>query len=138
MDYKYYKIPNSLCAWGIVSFLFIEVMLQEQGFLYTAFLGFIMPFIILYPVYLIGGIGAGDIKLLCVIGVLSGHNSSIRLTVVSFFIAGILGLIKLVVKFYLNLIDKKNVYKVKTKIHYSYAIYITIILNPLIKIINPK
>jgi len=128
-DYKYYKIPNSLNIWGLISAIFLNLFLQEQYNLYSIVIGLIIPFILLYPVFVIGGIGAGDIKLLCVIGAVIGFKNSIRFTIFCFVIAGIIGILKLL---FLEIRYKKNNRYLMHKMHFSYAIYAASILGPII------
>lgn len=95
MDYKYYKIPNALTMWGFIFVIIFSLLLKvtETGWALAG--GLAIPMALLYPVYVIGGIGAGDIKLLCVIGGMLGTKSSFRFTVLCFIVAGIIGIFKL-------------------------------------------
>ena len=129
MDYKYFKIPNSLNLWGLVSAIFLILFLHDQYNFYRIAIGLVVPFILLYPVFIIGGIGAGDIKLLCVIGTVIGIRSSIRFTVICFIIAGIIGILK--ISFLKILVEKNKSYSMH-KIHFSYAIFVASILEPVI------
>jgi len=129
MDYKYYKIPNSLNLWGLISAIVFNLLWYEPYNLYSIAIGLAIPFILLYPVFLIGGIGAGDIKLLCVIGTVIGVKSSIRFTIIAFVIAGIIGIIKLI---FIKIKNSKNKRYLLHKIHFSYAIFVTSIIGPVI------
>jgi len=128
-DYKYYKIPNTLNLWGLISAIYLNLFLLGQYNLYSIAIGFVVPFFILYPVFMIGGIGAGDIKLLCVIGTVLGMKSIVIFTAFCFMIAGIIGILKLFSS--VNRGKGKKGY-VMHKIHFSYAIYVASILEPIL------
>ena len=49
----------------------------------------------MFAIYLAGGIGAGDVKLLCMIVSFLSLNDGIRLIILIFFIAGFFGVIKI-------------------------------------------
>jgi len=129
MDYKYFKIPNSFNLWGLISAIFLNLFLEGQYNLYSMAIGLLMPFLLLYPVFIIGGIGAGDVKLLCVIGIVLGMKSSMIFTVYCFLIAGIIGILKLL---FIKIRSEKNKRNFRHKIHFSYAIFAASILELLI------
>jgi len=128
-DYKYFKIPNPLNLWGLISAIYFNLFLYGQYNLDSIAIGFVIPFVILYPVFMVGGIGAGDIKLLCVIGTVIGIKSIMIFTVSCFLIAGIIGIVKLILLWIHGKREKK--YEM-SKIHFSYAIVVTSILEPIL------
>ena len=128
-DYKCFQIPNLQNLWGLISAIFLNLFLQEQYNLLSNVIGFVIPFVLLYPVFIIGGIGAGDIKLLCVIGTIIGMKSSMKFTIFCFVIAGIIGILKLL---FLGIRDKRKKGYVMNKIHFSYAVFVASILGPLL------
>jgi len=129
MDYKYFKIPNSLNLWGFISAIFLNLFSPGPYNLYSVVIGLMIPFVLLYPVFMIGGIGAGDIKLLCVIGAVIGMKSCMKFTVSCFIIAGIIGILKLIL---MEIRGEKNKRYTMHKIHFSYAIVVASILEPII------
>lgn len=58
-------------------------------------LGALVPFVLLYPVFKLGGLGAGDIKLLAVVGSYLSYQKSISCLIASVLIGGIYALWKL-------------------------------------------
>lgn len=126
-DYKYFKIPNILNLWGLITTIFLNMLLGVPDNLSSIIIGFLLPFFLLYFVFIVGGIGAGDIKLLCVIGGIIGMNSSMRFTIFCFLTSGILGIVKLL----LLGIHKQKLFTMN-KIHFSYAILAASILEPII------
>ncbi|MCE9685383.1 A24 family peptidase [Shewanella sp. AS16] len=66
------KIPNALCLWAIFcGFAINGYFAQLQGVL-LASLGFALAFVVLFPVFAIRILGAGDVKLMMGIGALMG------------------------------------------------------------------
>jgi len=128
-DYKYFKIPNSLNLWGLISAIYLYLFLYGQYNLNSIVIGFVIPFMILYPVFMVGGIGAGDIKLLCVIGTVIGIKSIMIYTIFCFVTAGIIGILKLLIFAIRSKGEKRYA---MSKIHFSYAIFVTSILEPIL------
>ena len=71
-DVKSYKIPNGLIVAGWISGFFLQVMINGiQGIGYWCF-GSSIPIIITYVLFYFKMLGAGDIKLLSVLGGMCG------------------------------------------------------------------
>lgn len=95
-DLKSYKIKNYIIIIGIttgLSFNFIEV--GFQGMYYYLF-AIILPVIVLFPLFLIKGLGAGDIKLFSVVGSFLGISHCFKVIIFSFLVGGFLSLIYLI------------------------------------------
>lgn len=58
-------------------------------------LGAFVPFVLLYPAFKLGGIGAGDIKLLAVVGSHLSYQSSVSCLIASVLTGGVYALWKL-------------------------------------------
>ena len=130
-DYRQFKIPNWLIVFGIVAALIINLMQAIVGIdICKYILGFIIPFAILFPMYAIGGIGAGDVKLLCVIGGLVGRSSVEMIIVISMIVAGILCVMNLLKSLITGKADITTAYlfgkayKGLHKMHFSLAILV--------------
>lgn len=96
-DIKSYKIPNYLVLGGLmVSILLLIYTFATGGGLITYVVAGVLTFMVLVPVYLMHGIGAGDVKLLTVIGLLSGVDAMIRIIALSFLCAGLTGIVLIV------------------------------------------
>ena len=65
------EIPNALVASGILVALTINAQAGWSDFLYSL-IGGVVGLAVLVPLYLKGLVGAGDCKLLCMIGVIVG------------------------------------------------------------------
>ncbi|WP_158737990.1 prepilin peptidase [Alteribacillus sp. YIM 98480] len=71
-DVKSRKIYNTVIYPGIIlAFVFHAVNSGWDGFLHS-FLGFLIGLGLLFIPYLMGGMGAGDVKLLALVGALKG------------------------------------------------------------------
>ena len=76
-----------------------------------------ITFLLLLPVYLIKGIGGGDLKLLTSISIFLSTEEMISIVVIAFFIGAFFGLIKV--------IKKKNLHQT---IHFALPILISTLL----------
>ena len=88
-DRKEGRIQNALVAAVIASFL-LTCLIQRSMPGTEHLIGFFLPFVILFPVFCMKGIGAGDVKLLMAIGLAVGYHS----VVVVMFVAFLLGVIQ--------------------------------------------
>ena len=91
LDLKTWRIPNSYIVSCSITAVFL--LMREMGVWGCfIFLGrFLWPILLLYGVYLMGGLGAGDIKLLGVISTLMSSRIIIRLIVMSMVIGAAYG-----------------------------------------------
>ena len=89
-DYKKGRIPNLILAIGAIHGLL-------RVFYYQNFLshipGILFPILILYPLYKIGTIGAGDIKLFSVMGFYLSFMETIYCMFLAFVIGAVVSLI---------------------------------------------
>lgn len=94
-DWKTRKIPNSLIAIGMLFVLVRWAATNHlQGFLWSV-LSMAAVFIICWPVYLIRGLGAGDIKLFLLLTGVSGIGRMLHIAVITFLLASIFSFIKI-------------------------------------------
>ena len=94
LDLKTWRIPNSYIVSCSITAVFL--LMREMGVWGCfIFLGrFLWPILLLYGVYLMGGLGAGDIKLLGVISTLMSSRIIIRLIVMSMVIGAAYGVFR--------------------------------------------
>lgn len=95
-DLKSYKIKNYLIVIGVLTGLIINLI--ELGLVanYPFLLATIIPIIILFPLFIIKAMGAGDIKLFSIIGSYLGVYPIIKIIIISFFVGGIMSIIYLI------------------------------------------
>ena len=86
-DIRYRRIPNWLVVIGMVWGLGMNAFLFEWPGLKMALIGIGLAFLVYFPLFLLRGMGAGDVKLMMAIGALIGPANWFLL----FLVTGILG-----------------------------------------------
>lgn len=102
-DLKSATIPNALVAVGIVVALLLHgVLPRGNGFLspipgglglLAALQGLAIGFAVLFPAYLVRAMGAGDVKLMAMVGAFLGPNDILPALVGTFLAGGVLALV---------------------------------------------
>jgi prepilin peptidase CpaA len=92
-DTLYAKIPNlfivalTLCGFGL------HVWLEGVAGLWTALLGLLVGFILLLIPYLLGGMGAGDVKALAALGALLGAGTILQVALYMSLAGGLMSVL---------------------------------------------
>lgn len=73
-DLRTYKIPNRLCIGMAGSGIVLQGYFFGSRGLLSAGAGMLIPFVVLFALFWIRMIGAGDIKLLCAVGTYAGKD----------------------------------------------------------------
>ncbi len=94
-DYRQNRIPNWIIIFGVSSGLLISLIHGGIGMLCEGLFGMLLPVIILYPIFMIGGLGAGDLKLFAVAGSYLGIKGITISFVIAFVIGAIISLVKM-------------------------------------------
>lgn len=96
MDFKFDKIYNGWIELGILTGLYFRI--RESGWrnIFTAMIIMFLSFCLLYPVYKIGGLGAGDVKLFIMIGSFLPVKRLLYVMIVSFGIGALFSIGKLI------------------------------------------
>lgn len=95
-DVKSFKIKNYTILIGIIiGTLFNLFELGVLG-IYPYIIGMIIPIIVLFPLFMIKALGAGDIKLLSVVGCFLGPSDIIKIIIISFFSGGVLSILYII------------------------------------------
>lgn len=94
-DLKYDKIPNKAICFGVV--VILGGIIHNYSYEYAIFSlgGMIFPLICLFPLFYFHMLGAGDIKLLVVIGGFFGWKGALSCVVLSIFFGAIISIYKL-------------------------------------------
>ena len=87
-DLVWYRIPNLCIAAGAIVFTFLRIRGGGTDAVLPVFLGMILPFMICLPLFALSMIGAGDVKLLMVLGIFAGPEGIIRIMLYALFLAG--------------------------------------------------
>ncbi|WP_026495417.1 prepilin peptidase [Butyrivibrio sp. WCD3002] len=93
-DIYRHKILNYWLLFGAVVGTLLSFFGQSQDPFYMKLLRAIITLICLLPVYIIGGLGGGDLKLLAVTAMFLGYEEIIAVIICSFVIAAFLGILK--------------------------------------------
>jgi prepilin peptidase CpaA len=94
-DSRHYRIPNALVFLGAVAGILLHILLpQELGGLgiLTALAGLGVGLAVLLPLYLLRAMGAGDIKLMAMIGAFVGPTSMLNVTLYILLAGGVLAI----------------------------------------------
>lgn len=96
MDLRFYKIPNLCILTGILSGLIMTYASYSFAGVFAAGVSAAGIFAIFYPFYLMGGIGAGDVKLLMMTGFFM-HDARllIKYLLVTFALAAVISIVKM-------------------------------------------
>lgn len=96
-DLRTGKIPNRLLSAGLAAALILQ--LTEHAFYGLPLLlsGALVPFALLYPAYKLGMTGAGDVKLLTVLGSFLSARGALRLLFVSFLCGALIAVVRMTV-----------------------------------------
>ena len=90
-DYCTYKIPNCLTAGGIFFALIYNTAVpfyRDHGFLW-ALGGMVIGFLVMLPCYVIRVMGAGDVKLMAMVGAFLGVSDAISAILYSLIVGGV-------------------------------------------------
>ncbi|HKT99381.1 MAG TPA: prepilin peptidase [Paraburkholderia sp.] len=83
------RVPNLLIASGLVASLAVQLWLSGPiaGFMHWIE-GVLTGFALLFPVYLLGGTAAGDVKLLMLVGAWIGPDATLSVALMTFLFGG--------------------------------------------------
>ncbi len=131
-DLRTFKIPNRLCILGVVSGLFFNLFFYGLNGVKMSLFGIFCPVVMLYILFLINVIGAGDIKLLMGIGAFVSKKI-IFIIIATFVIASIYSLICVICKLFRLMSDKSKTRYSFSRMHLSVPVFLacmmSIILN---------
>jgi prepilin peptidase CpaA len=88
-DFRYRRIPNWLVLTGLVLALVVNTFLAGWGGLELSLIGAGIAFAVYFPLYLLRGMGAGDVKLMAAIGALVGWRDWIAILFLTAIVGGI-------------------------------------------------
>jgi prepilin peptidase CpaA len=93
-DIKYYKIPNKLnFCFLVIGLLFNAI----TGCIGGSLIGMFVPFV-LFPLFALRMMGAGDIKLFCAIGAIVGYPHIINAIVYAVIANGLIALVIMLIR----------------------------------------
>lgn len=89
------KIPNAIIVCGGVTAFSIQLYLGGIEGLFRGVLGMLLPCLLLYGLFCIGAMGAGDVKLFAVIGAFLGTAGTVLCLVIAFLVGAVFSLVKM-------------------------------------------
>lgn len=93
-DIRYYKIPNKLNFTFIVIGVFFGLLCGE---LKEHMLGMLLP-LVLFPLFMFRMMGAGDIKLFCALGAVTGFPHIVSIVAYSILFNGVIAFVLMIVR----------------------------------------
>lgn len=93
-DYRTYRIPNWLTFGGAAFALVYKTVIAvspPSAFL-LAFGGLFLGFLVMLPAYALGVMGAGDVKLMAMVGAFLGVHETLQAVLFAFIVGGIAAL----------------------------------------------
>jgi prepilin peptidase CpaA len=88
-DYREWRIPNALLAPSAAVALMLSTFAPGSQGLIQALMGAVTGLFIFMPLYLLKGMGAGDIKLMAVIGLYAGPHLTLDIALLTALIGGL-------------------------------------------------
>lgn len=122
-DIRSYKIKNVITLPFILAGLLTGLFIEGANGLSHSVLGILLPLAILLPLYILRMLGAGDIKLLCAIGAITGPGTILYVIAYSFISGGIIGLVVMLVRKNLGL-------RIQYLITYLKSCFLTVSMLP--------
>lgn len=113
-DLKTYRIPNALTMAGMAAGLIYNLYRAGPPGLPAGATDLLISTAILYPLYMIQCLGAGDIKLLSVISIFLGWKQGLVISIYSLAAGAVLGILKGSILFAVRR-SKSRIQKVKEK-----------------------
>jgi len=98
VDIRTHRIPNKLNLLILILGLSLQTWILGLDGLVSALLGLIVGFAVFVPFYLLKGFGAGDVKLMAVVGTFLGPENTFLAACFALIMGGILGVMILVLK----------------------------------------
>jgi prepilin peptidase CpaA len=93
MDIKERRIPNRLVIAGIGVALLSQIAINGVAGCGAALGGLALGFALMLPFYVVGAMGAGDVKLMAMVGVGLGPMGVLSAALLTFLIGGLLALV---------------------------------------------
>lgn len=101
-DVRTHRIPNVLTFGGAFAALFVRGVLHGVPGVVDASAGWLTGFLILFPLFFVRGLGAGDVKLVAALGAWVGTFDAVWLALYSAIAGGVMGVAYALARGYLR------------------------------------
>lgn len=88
-DWFTWRIPNSLLALACAAALMLAAFAPGSLGIAQSLEGGLAGFVLIWPFYYVGGMSAGDVKLMATLGLFAGITIIIEIALLSFLIGGV-------------------------------------------------
>jgi prepilin peptidase CpaA len=92
-DFRFRRIPNWLNLSGVILGVAINTLFFAQNGLLAAVLGIAFSLLVYVPLYLIRGMGAGDVKLMAAVGAIAGPWNWLGIFLATALLGGVVSLV---------------------------------------------
>lgn len=89
-DFRFRRIPNWLTVGGVIAGFLVNLEIFSSAGLGVAAAGLGLAMLIYLPLYLLHGMGAGDVKLMAAIGAIAGPGHWLMIFLATALIGGVL------------------------------------------------
>lgn len=93
IDFRQRRIPNRLVLAGLLVVLLSQIMTSGATGWWTALAGVALGLLLMLPFYVVGAMGAGDVKLMAMVGAGLGPVGVLSAAVLTFVIGAVLALV---------------------------------------------
>jgi prepilin peptidase CpaA len=100
-DVRTRRIPNALTFGAAALAILFHLTASGLPGLQTALLGWLVGLVVFLPFFLLGGMGAGDVKLLAALGAWLGPGDAFWLAIYASLAGGVMGLVVALARGYL-------------------------------------
>lgn len=97
-DLRFRRIPNWLTLSGFICGFSLNVLFLGRQGLVTASLGLLCALLVYVPLYLIRGMGAGDVKLMAAVGAIVGPHNWLGIFLATAILGGIVSVVVIALK----------------------------------------
>lgn len=97
-DVRHHRIPNRLILAGLVLSVVVQLSTSGIAGLGNAALGLLVGFALFLPLYALGGMAAGDVKLMAMAGSFLTPNHALWMAFFSLIAGGVCGLLIILVR----------------------------------------
>jgi prepilin peptidase CpaA len=97
-DLRFRRIPNWLVLTGLLLGLGLNAFLFAWSGVRSSLLGIALAFLIYFPLYLLRGMGAGDVKLMAAVGAMVGPANWFGIFIIASLLGGVVAVILLLAR----------------------------------------